>query len=126
MAPNRIVWNSEVQEIILSTNSGRIGILPNHAPLLTALDIGIIKIRLNEKWSTMALMGGFAMIDNNQMTILVNEAEKANEINLQDAQETFQIAKTKLSQANGRKQAIEANLTLKRAKARFPATHALS
>ena len=39
MAPNRIVWNSEVEEIILSTNSGKIGILPNHAPLLTALDI---------------------------------------------------------------------------------------
>jgi F-type H+-transporting ATPase subunit epsilon len=35
MAPNRIVWNSEAQEIILSTNSGQIGILPNHAPLLT-------------------------------------------------------------------------------------------
>ena len=121
MAPNRIVWNSEVQEIILSTNSGRIGILPNHAPLLTALDIGIIKIRLNEKWSTMALMGGFAMIDNNQMTILVNEAEKANEINLQEAQEGFQLAQTKLSQADGRKQAIEANLTLKRAKARLEA-----
>nr|YP_010901654.1 ATP synthase CF1 epsilon subunit [Barbella flagellifera]WIL07873.1 ATP synthase CF1 epsilon subunit [Barbella flagellifera] len=126
MAPNRIVWNSEVQEIILSTNSGRIGILPNHAPLLTALDIGITKIRLNEKWSTMALMGGFAMIDNNQMTILVNEAEKANEINLQDAQETFQMARTKLSQANGRKQAIEANLTLKRAKARLEAIEAIS
>ena len=126
MAPNRIVWNSEVQEIILSTNSGRIGILPNHAPLLTALDIGIIKIRLNEKWSTMALMGGFAMIDNNQMTILVNEAEKANEINLQDAQETFQMAQTKLSQANGRQQAIEANLTLKRAKARLEAIEAIS
>jgi len=126
MAPNRIVWNSEVQEIILSTNSGRIGILPNHAPLLTALDIGIIKIRLNEKWSTMALMGGFAMIDNNQMTILVNEAEKTNEINLQEAQEDFQIARTRLSQANGRKQAIEANLTLKRAKARLEAIEAIS
>ena len=126
MAPNRIVWNSEVQEIILSTNSGRIGILPNHAPLLTALDIGIIKIRLNEKWSTMALMGGFAMIDNNQMTILVNEAEKANEINLQEAQEAFQLAQTKLSQADGRKQAIEANLTLKRAKARLEAIEAIS
>lgn len=121
MAPNRIVWNSEVQEIILSTNSGRIGILPNHAPLLTALDIGIIKIRLNEKWSTMALMGGFAMIDNNQMTILVNEAEKSNEINLQEAQETFQMAQTKLSKAKGRKQIIEANLILKRAKARLEA-----
>nr|YP_009629018.1 AtpE [Lewinskya incana]QBX99231.1 AtpE [Lewinskya incana] len=126
MAPNRIVWNSEVQEIILSTNSGQIGILPNHAPLLTALDIGIIKIRLNEKWSTMALMGGFAMIDNNQMTILVNEAEKANEINLQEAQEAFQMAQAKLSQANGRKQAIEANLTLKRAKARLEAIEATS
>jgi len=126
MAPNRIVWNSEVQEIILSTNSGRIGILPNHAPLLTALDIGIIKIRLSEKWFTMALMGGFAMIDNNQMTILVNEAEKANEINLQEAQEAFQMARTKLSQAEGRKQVIEANLTLKRAKARLEAIEAIS
>lgn len=125
MAPNRIVWNSEVQEIILSTNSGRIGILPNHASLLTALDIGIIKIRLNEKWSTMALMGGFAMIDNNQMTILVNEAEKANEINLQEAQDAFQMAQSKLSQAEGRKQVIEANLTLKRAKARLEAIKAI-
>jgi F-type H+-transporting ATPase subunit epsilon len=126
MAPNRIVWNSEVQEVILSTNSGRIGILPNHAPLLTALDIGIIKIRLNGQWSTMALMGGFAMIDNNQMTILVNEVEKANEINFQKAQEIFQIAQDKLAQAEGRKQIIEANLTLKRAKARLEAIETIS
>ena len=124
MAPNRIVWNSEVQEIILSTNSGQIGILPNHAPLLTALDIGIIKIRLNGQWSTMALMGGFAMINSNQMTILVNEAEKAIEINPQEAQETFQIAQNRLAQAEGRKQVIEANLTLKRAKARLEAINA--
>jgi F-type H+-transporting ATPase subunit epsilon len=126
MAPNRIVWNSEVQEVILSTNSGRIGILPNHAPLLTALDIGIIKIRLNGQWSTMALMGGFAMVDNNQMTILVNEVEKANEINFQKAQETFQIAQDKLAQAEGRKQIIESNLTLKRAKARLEAIETIS
>jgi F-type H+-transporting ATPase subunit epsilon len=126
MAPNRIVWNSEVQEVILSTNSGRIGILPNHAPLLTALDIGIIKIRLNGQWSTMALMGGFAMVDNNQMTILVNEVEKANEINFQKAQETFQMAQDKLAQAEGRKQIIEANLMLKRAKARLEAIKTIS
>lgn len=121
MAPNRIVWNSEIQEIILSTNSGQIGILPNHAPLLTALDIGIVKIRLKEQWSTMALMGGFAMIENNQMTILVNEAEKATEIDLQEAQETFRKAKTNLAQAGGKKQIIEANLAFKRAKARLEA-----
>jgi F-type H+-transporting ATPase subunit epsilon len=121
MAPNRIVWNSEIQEIILSTNSGQIGILPNHAPLLTALDIGVVKIRLKEQWSTMALMGGFAMIENNQMTILVNEAEKATEIDLQEARDTFGKAKSNLTQAEGKKQVIEANLAFKRAKARLEA-----
>nr|YP_009193420.1 ATPase epsilon subunit [Takakia lepidozioides]UPM51646.1 ATPase epsilon subunit [Takakia lepidozioides] len=126
MAPNRIVWNSEVQEIIPSTNSGQIGVLPNHAPPLTAPDIGIIKIRLNGQWFTMALMGGFAMIDNNRMTILVNEAEKAIEIDPREAQDTFQMARDKLAQAGGRKQVIEANLASKRAKARLEAINATS
>ena len=121
MAPNRTVWNSEAQEVILSTNSGQIGILTNHAPLLTALDIGVIKIRIDTQWTSMALMGGFAMIDNNQMTILVNEAEKASDINLQEAQQAFEIAQTSLTEASGRKQVIEANLALKRAKARLEA-----
>nr|YP_010881350.1 ATP synthase CF1 epsilon subunit [Moerckia flotoviana]WIA67302.1 ATP synthase CF1 epsilon subunit [Moerckia flotoviana] len=124
MAPNRIVWNSEVQEIILSTNSGQIGILPNHAPLLTALDIGIIKIRLGKQWSTMALMGGFAMIENNRTTILVNEAEKAIEIDPREAQEAFGKAETDLARAEGKKRIIEANLSMKRAKARLEAINA--
>jgi len=124
MAPNRTVWNSEAQEVILSTNSGQIGILPNHAPLLTALDIGVMKIRIDSKWTAMALMGGFAMIDNNQMTILVNEAEKANDINSEEAQNAFQAAQANLTEASGRKQVIEANLALKRAKARLEAVSA--
>lgn len=124
MAPNRTVWNSEAQEVILSTNSGQIGILPNHAPLLTALDIGVMKIRIDSKWTAMALMGGFAMIDNNQMTILVNEAEKANDINSEEAQDAFQAAQANLTEASGRKQVIEANLALKRAKARLEAVSA--
>nr|YP_010588753.1 ATP synthase CF1 subunit epsilon [Isoetes sampathkumaranii]WAB47512.1 ATP synthase CF1 subunit epsilon [Isoetes sampathkumaranii] len=121
MAPNRTVRNSEVQEIILSTNSGQIGVLPNHAPLLTALDIGIMKVRLNGQWSTMALMGGFAMMDNNQITILVNEAEEATEIDPEEAREAFQKAQTDLAQVEGRKQTIEAKLASKRAKARLEA-----
>jgi F-type H+-transporting ATPase subunit epsilon len=124
MAPNRTVWNSEAQEVILSTNSGQIGILPNHAPLLTALDIGVMKIRIDSKWTAMALMGGFAMIDNNQMTILVNEAEKASDINSEEAQDAFQAAQANLTEASGRKQVIEANLALKRAKARLEAVSA--
>nr|YP_009531952.1 ATP synthase CF1 epsilon chain [Hymenophyllum holochilum]AXZ97010.1 ATP synthase CF1 epsilon chain [Hymenophyllum holochilum] len=121
MAPNRIVWNSEVREIILSTNSGQVGILPNHAPLLTALDMGVLKIRYDGQWSTMALMGGFAMVDNNQVTILVNEAERATEIDPEEAQRTFQTAKANSTQAEGKKKIIEANLAFKRAKARLEA-----
>lgn len=124
MAPNRIVWNSEAQEIILSTNSGQIGILPNHAPLLTALDIGVMKVRINSDWSTMALMGGFAMIENNQLTILVNEAEKGSEIDLEEAQQAFDSAQESLNQASGKKQTIEANLSFQRAKARLEAVKA--
>nr|YP_009032830.1 ATP synthase CF1 epsilon subunit [Osmundastrum cinnamomeum]AHA59563.1 ATP synthase CF1 epsilon subunit [Osmundastrum cinnamomeum] len=124
MAPNRIVWNSEAREIILSTNSGQIGILPNHAPLLTALDIGVIRINYGGQWSTMALMGGFAMIDNNRITILVNEAERATEIDTEEAQKTFQKAQANLAQAEGKKKTIEANLAFKRAKARLEAVNA--
>jgi len=122
MAPNRIVLNSEVEEIILSSNTGQIGILPNHAPLLTALDIGVMKLRVANKWSAVALMGGFAQIDQNQITILVNEAEKAADIDSQEAQEAFTNAQSMNYQAVGKKQIIEANLALKRAKARLEAS----
>nr|YP_010409056.1 ATP synthase CF1 epsilon subunit [Adiantum flabellulatum]URH13286.1 ATP synthase CF1 epsilon subunit [Adiantum flabellulatum] len=122
MAPNRIVWNSEVWEIVLSTNSGQIGILPNHAPLLAALDMGVSKIRSDKQWSAMAPMGGFAMIDNNRVTILVNEAEKASEIDPDEARKSFQRAQAELAEAGGRRKLIEANLTFKRAKARLEAS----
>jgi F-type H+-transporting ATPase subunit epsilon len=122
MAPNRTVLNSEVEEIILSSNTGQIGILPNHAPLLTALNIGVMKLRIGNQWTAVALMGGFAQIDQNQITILVNEAEKATDINSQEAQEAFENAQNVTSQAVGKKQIIEANLSLKRAKARLEAS----
>ena len=124
MAPNRIVWKSEVWEIISSTNSGQIGILPNHAPLLTALDMGVSKIRHDGQWSSMALMGGFAMIDNNQVTILVNEAERATEIDPDEARRSFQMAQADLAKAEGKKRVIEANSAFKRAKARLEASTA--
>ena len=91
LTPNRIVWDSEVKEIILSTNSGQIGILPNHAPIATAVDIGILRIRLNDQWLTMALMGGFARIGNNEVTVLVNDAEKGSDIDPQEAQQTLLV-----------------------------------
>ncbi|KAB2021830.1 hypothetical protein ES319_D07G167500v1 [Gossypium barbadense] len=102
LTPNRIVWDSEVKEIILSTNSGQIGVLPNHAPIATAVDIGILRIRLNDQWLTMALMGGFARIGNNEITILVND--KGCDIDPQEAQQALEITETNLRKAKGKRQ----------------------
>ena len=128
LTPNRIVWDSEVKEIILVTNSGQIGVLPDHAPIATAVDIGILKIRLtpNDGWLTMALMGGFARIGNNEVTILVNDAEKASDIDPQEAQQTLEIAEANLRKAQGKRQTIEANLALRRARTRVEAINMLS
>nr|YP_009569941.1 ATP synthase CF1 epsilon subunit [Montia fontana]QBC68404.1 ATP synthase CF1 epsilon subunit [Montia fontana] len=126
LTPNRIVYNSEIKEIILPTNSGQIGVLPNHAPIATAVDIGILRIRLNDQWLTMALMGGFARISNNEITVLVNEAERGSDIDTQEAQQTLEKAETNLRKAEGKRQIIEANLALRRAKTRVEATNTIS
>nr|YP_009568985.1 ATP synthase CF1 epsilon subunit [Physena sessiliflora]YP_009569436.1 ATP synthase CF1 epsilon subunit [Physena madagascariensis]QBC68903.1 ATP synthase CF1 epsilon subunit [Physena madagascariensis]QBC68979.1 ATP synthase CF1 epsilon subunit [Physena sessiliflora] len=122
LTPKRTVWNSEVKEIILSTNSGQMGVLPDHAPIATAVDIGILRIRLNDQqWLTMVLMGGFARIGNNTITLLVYDAEKGSDIDPQEAQQTLEIAEANLRKAEGKKQIIEANLTLQRARTRVEA-----
>nr|YP_009689050.1 ATP synthase CF1 epsilon subunit [Trillium govanianum]QEL51767.1 ATP synthase CF1 epsilon subunit [Trillium govanianum] len=126
LTPNRIIWDSEVKEIILSTNSGQIGVLPNHAPIATAVDIGLLRIRLNNQWLTAALMGGFARIGNNEITILGNDAEMSTDIDPQEAQKTLEIAEANLSRAEGKKQAIEANLALRRARTRVEAIQNIS
>nr|ATG24845.1 ATP synthase CF1 epsilon subunit [Lobelia heterophylla subsp. heterophylla] len=126
LTPNRIIWDSEVKEIILSTESGQIGVLPNHAPIATAVDIGILRIRLNDQWLRVALMGGFARIGNNEITLLVTDAEKGSDIDPQEAQQTLEIAKANLGKAEGKRQIIEANLALRRAKIRVEAINAIS
>nr|YP_010290516.1 ATP synthase CF1 epsilon subunit [Centrolepis aristata]ULQ64461.1 ATP synthase CF1 epsilon subunit [Centrolepis aristata] len=126
LTPNRIIWDSEAQEIILSTNSGKIGILPNHAPIATAIDIGLLRIRLNDQWLRVALMGGFARIGNNEITILGNDGELGTDIDPQEAQQALKIAEDNLSRAEGKRQIIEANLALRRARTRVEAANAIS
>nr|YP_009731417.1 ATP synthase CF1 epsilon subunit [Corybas taliensis]QHN69932.1 ATP synthase CF1 epsilon subunit [Corybas taliensis] len=126
LTPNRMIWDSEVKEIILSTNSGQIGVLPNHAPIAAAVDIGLLRIRLSDQWVTVALMGGFARISNNEITILGNNAEISTDIDLQEAQQTLETAEANLSRAEGKRQAIEANLALRRARTRVEAVNFIS
>nr|QBE88814.1 ATP synthase CF1 epsilon subunit [Pharnaceum aurantium] len=125
LSPNRIVYNSEVKEIILPTNTGQIGILPNHAPIATAVDIGVLRIKTQGSWVSMVLMGGFATIGNNEITILVNEAERGSDIDPQEAQQTLEKAEAKVKNAEGKRQILEANLALIRARTRVQAANTL-
>jgi ATP synthase F1 epsilon subunit len=119
MTPDQIFFNEPADEIILPTNTGQMGVLANHAPLISALDIGVMLIRTQNNWQSLALMGGFALIQQNQVTILVNEAESAKSISKDEAELAFNEAKLKFEKAEGQNQKVEANFAFKRARARY-------
>ena len=119
MTPDRIFWNEQAEEIVLPSNSGQMGVLSNHAPLITALEVGVMLIRSKSEWISVALMGGFALVKQNQITVLVNEAESKETIAFEEAEKIFSTAKTQLEQAEGQKQKVEANFAFKKARARY-------
>lgn len=132
MIPEKTFWNGEAEEIILPTSSGTIGVLTNHVPLITGLDIGVMAVREKSSannWISIALMGGFALIKDNTVTILVNDAELGSTIDPASAEKAFNEAKDTLdkivarsadsSDSGTRKEKIEASLAFKRARARY-------
>nr|ALL97213.1 ATP synthase CF1 subunit epsilon [Pyropia endiviifolia] len=124
IAPDRTVWDAEAQEIILPSSTGQLGILTGHAPLLTALDIGVMRVRVDKEWMPIVLMGGFAEIENNQLTILVNGAEEASQIDLSEAEKNLETATQLLSDASSNKEKIEATQKIRKARARVQAATA--
>lgn len=77
LIPDRVFWKDNAKEIILPTLTGQMGVLKNHIPLLTGLDIGLmlVKSEVDSNWIPVVVMGGFALVNDNKVTILVNEAE---------------------------------------------------
>ncbi|HEY9819893.1 MAG TPA: ATP synthase F1 subunit epsilon [Candidatus Sericytochromatia bacterium] len=122
VAPDKTVWDSEAEEIILPSTTGQLGILSGHAPLLTALDTGVMRVRPGKDWVAIALMGGFAEVENDQVTILVNGAERGDKIDKEAARAAYTEAETRVNQAQSSdKEKIQAAQNLKRARARFQA-----
>ena len=126
LTPERPFWNGQAEELILPTETGEMRVLKNHAPLITGLDVGAMLIRTKEQWSSFAVMGGFAVVKNNVVTILANEAEASATINADEAKAAFDAAKDNLEKADGVKQKVEANFAFKRAKARFQVVKVLN
>ena len=78
ITPDKIVWNTPAEEVVLPSTTGQLGILNDHAPLITALEIGVLRLKLENNWKPLILLGGFAEVENNEVTILVNGVEILN------------------------------------------------
>ncbi|NJK57187.1 MAG: F0F1 ATP synthase subunit epsilon [Pleurocapsa sp. SU_5_0] len=125
ITPDKTVWNDEVEEVILPSTTGQLGILSGHAPLLTALEIGVLRVRPGKEWKAIALMGGFAEVENNEIKILVNGAELGDNIDRDAARNEYQSAQSRFEQvgnSDDRQEKIQAESSMKRARARFQAS----
>ncbi len=123
IAPDKTVWDSSAEEVILPSTTGQLGILTGHAPLLSALDIGVMRVRDDKEWVTIALMGGFAEVENNEVTVLVNGAERGDKIDQEAARKAYSEAETRFNQVRGgdRQEQNKADRALRRARARLQA-----
>lgn len=124
ISPDKTVWDDSAQEVILPSTTGQLGILSGHAPLLTALDTGVMRVRAEKDWQAIALMGGFAEVENDEVTILVNGAEKGADIDKETAGSEFSEAQGRFDSADkgeDRQEKLQAAQALKKARARFQA-----
>jgi len=121
ITPDKIVWDAVADELILPSSTGKIGILTDHAPLLTALDIGVMRLKSDVGWTSIVLMEGFAEVEDNKVTILCNGAEEANSIDLQLAQAELEKVTLLVDEATTKKEKIEATIELRKAQARLQA-----
>ena len=121
ITPDKVVWDAMAEELILTSSTGQIGVLTDHAPLLTALDIGVMRLKSDAGWTSIVLMEGFAEVEDNKVTILCNGAEEASSIDLTTAQTELEKVTLLVDEATTKKEKIEATIELRKAKARLQA-----
>jgi F-type H+-transporting ATPase subunit epsilon len=121
ITPDKVVWDAMVEELILPSSTGQIGILTDHAPLLTALDIGVMRLKTDANWSSIVVMEGFAEVEDNKVTILCNGAEEGSSIDSSKAQAELERLTLVVDEATTKKEKIEATIELRKAKARLQA-----
>lgn len=125
ITPGKTVWNDSVEEIILPSTTGQLGILTGHAPLLTALEVGVMRVRPGKEWKNIALMGGFAEVENDEIKILVNGAELGDDIDQNTARSEYDEAQSrflKVENSENRQEKIQAESSLRKARARLQAS----
>jgi F-type H+-transporting ATPase subunit epsilon len=106
---------------VLPSTTGQLGILNDHAPLISALEIGVLRVKLEDNWKPIILLGGFAEVVDNVVTILVNGVEEVTEGDLAEAKNELEKTSIELENAQTDKEKIEASQKLKKVSARVQA-----
>ena len=129
LAPDQNVFDGSADEVILPSTTGQLGILTGHISMLTAIDVGVLRVRANGSWNSIALMGGFAEVDSDEVTVLVNKAELGSSIDRNAAEADFQKATTTFAGMEGQPASAEkmkAQQHLNEARARMQASKSAS
>ena len=91
-----LVYSDEVNVVVAPGIMGQLGILPNHAPLMTMLEPGELCVRKNGEEIYIAISGGFLEVLQNRVVILADTAERADEIDIARAEDAKRRAQEQL------------------------------
>jgi F-type H+-transporting ATPase subunit epsilon len=92
----RTVLETEADMVILPGAEGQLGILPRHAPLITALAPGVIRLKKGGTEEELTVTGGFVEVRDNRVVILADAAERSEEIDLARAEEAVRRAQERI------------------------------
>ena len=99
--PQEMVYDGEANLVIARIADGEIGVLVDHAPLVSTLEVGDIRIREGEEWRVYATSDGFFKVSENLVLVLVEEAAAADEIDVSEAEGRIEEAERGLSEVSG-------------------------
>lgn len=118
----KVVFSEEdVERLIVPGIEGELGLLPLHAPLLTTIKPGVLRVVKGEEETTMAITGGFIEVRENRVTILADAAERGEEIDVARVEEARRRAEERLASREATVDMVQAEMALKRALVRLRA-----
>ena len=117
----RIIFNGEVDEIVIQAQTGQIGILKDHIPFTTVLEIGVTKIRQGDKIRYFATMGGVFQFKDNIATILTDVCEDGCDVDVTRANDAKARAEARLADSDAKIDSQRAQAALARSLARLKA-----
>jgi F-type H+-transporting ATPase subunit epsilon len=120
VTPERVVFHEEdVESVTLPGAEGELTLLPQHAPLMTALRPGPLTFRRSGTETDVALSGGFLEIRDDKVTVLADTAERSEEIDAARAEEARERAAARVATREGEMDIARAMASLERAQARL-------